>query len=94
MRPNGIGTYAPKPSRFETVKYREPSEKRTLAPPPAGAVSDAEAELDWANNGEAHSNNDDPSEPGRTGGEQSEREMKERFHSFVVPQIWKFGQIT
>jgi hypothetical protein len=47
-----------------------------------------------ADDGQAHSNNDDPGKPGRAGIEQVEREMKERFHSFVVPRIRKFEQIA
>ena len=53
-----------------------------------------EAQLDRPHDGQGNGNNDDGCQPGLTGDKQGEREMKERFHSFVVPQIRKFGQMA
>jgi hypothetical protein len=64
------------------------------APSPAGAIPNAKGQLDRADDGQDNGNNDDGRQPGRTGGKQSEREMEELFHSFVVPRIRKFGQIA
>ena len=47
----------------------------------ATTIPDAEAQLDRADDDQGNGNNNDPCQPGRTGGKQSEREMKERFHS-------------
>ena len=57
-------------------------------------MPDTEIKLDRADNGQGNGNNNDGCQPGRTGREQAKRKMKERFHSFVVPQIRKFGKIA
>jgi hypothetical protein len=65
-----------------------------LAPPLVGAIPDTEAQLDRTDDGHGNGSNDDGCQPGRTGGEQSESELKEHFHIFVVHQVREFGQIA
>jgi hypothetical protein len=49
--------------------------------------------VDRTDDPEGYSDDKNPGQPRETCGNQGEREMKERFHSFVLPQIRKFGQI-
>jgi hypothetical protein len=64
------------------------------APSPAGVIADSEIQFDRADDGQGNGNDDDGCQPGCAGEKQGEREMKERFQSFVVPQIRKFGQMA
>ena len=60
----------------------------------AETFPDTEIQVNRSNADHGNGNNDDDCQPGRASGKQGEREMKERFHSFVVPQIRKFRQMA
>ena len=50
--------------------------------------------MDRADDPKTYGNDKNPGQPREASGDQGEHEMKERFHSCVVPQFRKFGQIA